>query len=71
MSEIKVKVFSFGGKGSEVHTLSSSARIDDLLENLDRNPETVIVKLNGRIVPEEEELVDGDQLEIIPVVSGG
>lgn len=59
------------GKSGEEHSLTSGDRILDLLEELDRNPETLVVKRNEKIVPEEEELEDGDEVVIIPVVSGG
>lgn len=71
MSKIEVKVHTVEGQGSGVHTISSGTRIADLLEEIDRNPETVVVKRNEKVVPEEEELEDGDEIEVIPVVSGG
>lgn len=67
--EISVKSVGEGELGS--HSLPSGAQIIDLLEQLDRNPETVVVKRNEKVVPEEEELEDGDEIEVIPVVSGG
>lgn len=71
MSRIEVKVHTVEGRGSGVHTISSGTRIAGLLEEIDRNPETVVVKRNEKVVPEEEELEDGDEIEVIPVVSGG
>lgn len=53
------------------YTFENGVKIMDLLEELDRNPETIVVKRNGMIVPEQEELEDEDEIEIIPVVSGG
>ncbi len=43
----------------------------DLLEEMKINPETVIVSVNGEIVPESEELKGRDAVEILKVVSGG
>lgn len=51
--------------------LSSEIQIMELLEMFDFNSEEVVVKRNGMIVPEEEKLKDGDEIEVIPVVSGG
>lgn len=51
--------------------LDEGATIDALLESLDINRETVLVKKRGQISLEEEPLTDGDRVEIITVVSGG
>jgi thiamine biosynthesis protein ThiS len=51
--------------------LAPTSNILDLLEELGRSPEVVIVRKNGKIVPEKEQLADGDEIEVIPVVSGG
>jgi sulfur carrier protein len=45
--------------------------LSELLRLVDRNRETVAVRLNGKIVAEEERLADGDLVEIIPIVTGG
>lgn len=70
MTEVKV-IVSILGEGEEEYSFTSGDRILDLLEELDQNPETLVVKRNDKIVPEEEELEDGDEIVIIPVVSGG
>lgn len=54
-----------------VHSVPSDYRIEDLLEEIGKNPEAHVVKREDKIVPEDEVLEDGDELEIIPVVSGG
>ena len=71
MSKIEVKVRFADEGGSEHREVTDGIRIGELLEGSGRNPETVVVKRNGMVVPEEEELSDGDELEVIPVVSGG
>lgn len=71
MSDFEVEVRMLRGQGSGVYKLTPDSKITDLLEELDQNPETVVVRLNGKIVPAEEKLEDGDKLEIVPVVSGG
>ena len=45
--------------------------IQGLMDELKLNREVFIVRKNGQIVPEPESLVDGDELEIIKVVSCG
>lgn len=71
MSGIIVLVRKIGSQEPKEYELPPSARIIDLLEKTEFNTETVVVKRNGKIVVEEEKLEDGDELELIPVVSGG
>ncbi len=71
MSTIRVSVKEVDkGKSYELQLIPASS-ILELLAKLDYSPEVVIVRRNGRIVVEEEQLADGDEIEIIPVVSGG
>lgn len=60
-----------GKRGSRKIQLASTSSILNLLKELDHSPEVVIVRKNGKIVAEEEQLADGDEIEIISVVSGG
>lgn len=69
--DISITVKEVRANDKATHDLSSKIQILELLERLDFNPETVVVKRNGKIVPEEEKLEDGDEIEIVPVVSGG
>ncbi|GEM_PF-714846 len=71
MSEIEVKFRIIQSDRSGSCSLPSNAQIIDLLGELDQNPEAVVVKRGKKIVSEQEELEDGDDLTIIPVVSGG
>ncbi|KXA90915.1 hypothetical protein AKJ63_00615 [candidate division MSBL1 archaeon SCGC-AAA259D18] len=71
MSKIEIKVRVIGDRQIKVHELPSDTRVEDLLEKLDKNRETVVVKRNEKIVPEEETLEERDKITIIPVVSGG
>lgn len=71
MSEINVSVRLVVEDKKDTCSFPPSAQIVDLLEKFNRNPEAVVVKRNEKIVPEGEELEDGDEIEIIPVVSGG
>lgn len=45
--------------------------VQDLLEDMDINPVTVVTKVNGKIKTEDEELKQGDKVELVSVVSGG
>jgi len=49
----------------------NGARIRDVLEKLDLNPEEYIVSRNGEVVAEDEEVGEGDLIILYPVVSGG
>jgi thiamine biosynthesis protein ThiS len=51
--------------------IRDSATINDLLEQLGINRETVIVRRNKEICLEEELLKPNDFVEIIKVVTGG
>lgn len=51
--------------------LAQNATVMDLLKVLGVQRETVVVFLNGRVVPEEAELHDGAEVAILPVVTGG
>ena len=71
MGKIVVKVRIIGQRVARKVRVTSGTRIADLLDQLGQNRETVVVRLNGKIVPEEERLADGDSVEILPVVTGG
>lgn len=71
MSEIEVRVKIVGQKSPRRLKVATRTTIADLLKKLDQNRETVVVSLNGKIVPEEERLAAGDLVEILPVVTGG
>ena len=51
--------------------LEENTSVFDLLEKLNINPETVVVKKNNEIVHENEELKENDKIEILDIVSGG
>lgn len=66
---MKVKV-KLNSKSSEVGIANGSA-INELLEKLGINRETVLVRRNKEICTEEEKLKQGDFIEIIRAVTGG
>ncbi len=49
----------------------NGAKIRDVLEKLDLNPEEYIVSRNGEVVSEDEEVGEDDLIILYPVVSGG
>lgn len=51
--------------------IGENTKIEDILKQEEIPVETVVVKLNGETVTEDEEVRDGDELEIIKVIYGG
>ncbi|MFH1106175.1 MAG: sulfur carrier protein ThiS [Candidatus Aenigmatarchaeota archaeon] len=49
----------------------SAATVAELLQKIGMNPETVIVSVNGNIVPEQTKLKKSDKVDVLRVVSGG
>ena len=66
---IKVKVL---GRGIEKELeWKKGMLVKDVLREVGFNTESAIAKLNGRVALEDENVKDGDYVEVIPVVSGG
>mgnify|MGYP000282911254 CR=1 FL=1 len=61
---------NFSGETKEVRVKDGYA-IEDLLKELKINKETVVSRMNGEIVPEEEKIKDNCTLELIEFVSSG
>jgi len=57
--------------GKKILESGAPRRIKDVLGELEIPIETVVVKKNGQIVIEEEEISDGDIIEVIRVIYGG
>ena len=51
--------------------ISENTTIEDILKKEEIPIETVVVKLNGDTVTEDEKVKNGDELEIIKVIYGG
>ncbi|ABC56740.1 MULTISPECIES: MoaD/ThiS family protein [Methanosphaera] len=51
--------------------ISENTTIADILKKEEIPIETVVVKLNGDTVTEDEKVKNGDELEIIKVIYGG
>ena len=61
-----------GRTGSEKKEMNTKSRtVEKLLFELKINPETVIVRQNSSIRTLDSDLGEGDEIEIISVVSGG
>jgi sulfur carrier protein len=60
------------GKETDVNIPST---VDEFLQELDLPPRSVVVELNGEALPPssftEQQLQDGDRLEIVRIVAGG
>ncbi|RLG83953.1 MAG: thiamine biosynthesis protein ThiS [Thermoprotei archaeon] len=64
-----IKVRSLNGK---IYTLDQNrVKVKELFKILGLLSEEYIVVKNGRILTEEDEIVDGDEVVLYPVVSGG
>ncbi|MBU5690065.1 MAG: MoaD/ThiS family protein [Candidatus Aenigmatarchaeota archaeon] len=57
------------GKARKIDTKKST--IIDLAKSHDIVLSNYIVRVNGKIVPEDEKLKDGDVIELFKVISGG
>ncbi len=71
MSEIEVKVKVIGQKAARMVKTPARTSIVGLLDKIEQNRETVVVRVNGKIIAEEELLANGDLVEILPIVTGG
>ncbi len=69
MVRIKVKIIDTDQEW--LVEAENGAKIRDVLEKLDLNPEEYIVSRNGEVVSEDEEVGEGDLIILYPVVSGG
>lgn len=58
-------------RSDEHKELAFSGSVQELLDTLKINPQTVLVLKNDLLVTEDEALVDSDDVKVITVVSGG
>jgi thiamine biosynthesis protein ThiS len=58
------------GRTEEIE-LAEGSSVLDLLAGLGVCREMVVVSVNGRIVPEEKVLREGDEVVVHPIVTGG
>jgi thiamine biosynthesis protein ThiS len=71
MKTIAVSVRVFPGRKKQLIKLPTRSKVAGLLKALDLNPQTVVVRCNGKIVAEKERLKSEDQVDIIHIVTGG
>jgi thiamine biosynthesis protein ThiS len=71
MKKIVVSVRVLPGRRGRRIKLPARSKVAGLLDALDLNPQTVVVRRNGKIVAEGERLASGDLVEIVPIVTGG
>ena len=51
--------------------LEQDSKVEDLLKKINLKPDTVITMHNGKPIPIDEELTDGQEIIILQVSSGG
>ncbi len=51
--------------------LKTCPKVSDMLKKLDINAETIIVKVNNEVEPEDVRIKKEDKIEIIKIISGG
>lgn len=66
---VNVRVCSEGK--TKMIKMPEKSSIENLLEKLEINPETVVVLRNGEVVPGFETLSNKDRIEILDIVSRG
>jgi len=57
--------------GREVEVPRRRVRVEKLLRDLGINPEVALVLKNGELVPEDEEIREGDRCQILLTVETG
>ena len=53
------------------YEVENDSIVFDALEAAKVNPETVLVKRSGKLIPHDSPVKDGDSLELVTVISGG
>ncbi len=66
-----MKITLIIGEKEEIMEISGNKTIKNLLKLMDIASETVVVKKNDCIVIDEEEVEEGDLIEVIQVIYGG
>jgi len=57
--------------GKELEVKRKKIRVERLLRDLGINPEVALVLKNGKLVPEDEEIREGDRCQILLTVGTG
>jgi len=69
--EVRVFVNILGREGEKMIDLEDGADSCSVIERVELFPDAVIVKRNGKVIPLDEPLSEGDRLTLILVASGG
>jgi len=65
---IRVKIIS---RAKEIELKEKKIVAEELIRKLGFSPDEVVVVRNGEVITEDDEIHDGDFVELIPVASGG
>jgi thiamine biosynthesis protein ThiS len=71
LRKIEVRVKILGEKAVRRVRIPPRTNVAALLRQLNINREAVAVRVDGKIIAEEEPLSPGSSVEIIPIVTGG
>ena len=66
---MRVRIRVLGGEERDVET--GARTVGELLRELGYSSEEYVVAREGKILPEDEEVREGDVLTLVPVISGG
>ncbi len=71
MLKIKVKLVDGEISKKEMVLNKKEVTVQDILDILEINRETVLIRKKNELITEEEILDNGDEIEILRVISGG
>lgn len=63
--------YKVDGESKEINLNFDKITIKEFIEKTGENRESVIVKINGKIVTEFDSISNGDKVELIKISSGG
>jgi sulfur carrier protein len=66
--KVKIKIL---GDGEKIVDVKYGATVADALHAAGLLASEYVVTRNGKVITEDEEVADGDELVLYPVVSGG
>ncbi len=66
---MKIRWRILGGEWRETET--GARTMGELMEELKLSPEEYLPSVSGKLVTEDHEIKDGEEIQFVPVVSGG
>jgi len=69
--QVKIKVIFSRSKKTQEIKIQQTATVLDLIKKIDLKPDTIIIMNNDKPIPIDNDLIDGQELTIIQVSSGG